>query len=257
VFGNIDEIKAVDREHLLPHLRSSQQTQGPWISGFSLILRTWIREAQPAYLAYAKAFPMAMYLVRQELDRNVLFRQFIDYARDNKLSKKLPYEHFLKAPISRIERLLTLLRAVLKNSLDGPEKAQLEICIEELKNFVHECGEKVSEETKTIEMMSLRSKLVLRPGMEKVQLQLDNPDRELIFRGDLLRAGANRFTWLETHALLFDHYLVLAKSVVTRNSQVKSQREKYDVSRLVGHRTFTTNLSRFRKSMTDLLSQFP
>jgi hypothetical protein len=48
--------------------------------------------------------------------------------------------------------------------------------------------------------------------MEKeVELNLDHLGREIIFRGDLQRAGGKGFQWVDTHAILFDHYLVLAK----------------------------------------------
>jgi hypothetical protein len=71
----------------------------------------------------------------------------------------------------------------------------------------------------------------MRPGMERVELNLDHLGRELIFKGDLQRAGANRFTWLEIHALLFDHYLVMAKTV--KGEGAGKRNEAYDVSKLV------------------------
>ena len=43
--------------------------------------------------------------------------------------------------------------------------------------------------------------------------------------------GGNKFTWLDSHGLLFDHYLVLAKTVAQRSDQ-GGKFEKYDVSRL-------------------------
>jgi hypothetical protein len=69
--------------------------------------------------------------------------------------------------------------------------------------------------------------------MQRVELNLDHLGRELIFRGDLQRMGGTRYTWLETHALLFDHYLVLAKTVTTREADGVTKSDKYDVSRLV------------------------
>jgi hypothetical protein len=69
--------------------------------------------------------------------------------------------------------------------------------------------------------------------MERVELNLDHLGRELIFQGELQRAGANRFTWLETHAILFDHYLVLAKTLTKPNSTDGRKKEVYDVSKLV------------------------
>jgi hypothetical protein len=84
-----------------------------------------------------------------------------------------------------------------------------------------------------VEMIDLQSKLFLRPGMERVELNLDHLGRELIFKGELQRAGANRFTWLETHCILFDHYLVLAKTINQRDKATGKQKDVYDVSKLV------------------------
>jgi hypothetical protein len=98
----------------------------------------------------------------------------------------------------------------------------------------------VDEQSKKVEMIELQSKLHLRPGMERVELNLDHLGRELIFKGDLQRAGANRFTWLETHAILFDHYLVLAKTVAKPDSGAGGRKkEVYDVSKLVSSKLST------------------
>ena len=68
--------------------------------------------------------------------------------------------------------------------------------------------------------------------MEQVEVNQDNVGREPIFKGDLYRTVAGRLVWLKSHAQLFDHYFVLAKTVVqpddTRNEEI------HDVSKLVG-----------------------
>ena len=83
-------------------------------------------------------------------------------------------------------------------------------------------------------MIELDYKIRHRPGMH-VELNLNHLGRELIFKGDLQRAGANRFTWLETHAILFDHYLVLAKTVAKPDTAGGRKTEVYDVSKLVSY----------------------
>ena len=233
VFGKIEAIKEVNENHLLPQLKYRQKEQGPWIIGFSDIFREWIRKARTAYIEYAAGFPYATHLVRKEADRNLLFRQFLDQARENKLSGRLAWDTYLKAPITRLQRYTLLLQTVHKNMLqDTEEKANLAIAIEEIKQVTHECDAKVDEQGKKVEMIELQNKLFLRPGM-RVELNLDHLGRELIFKGDLQRAGANRFTWLETHAILFDHYLVLAKTISKADSTTSRKKEAYDVSKLV------------------------
>lgn len=233
VFGRVEAVKNANMEHLLAQLKYRQQEQGPWIVGFSDIFREWIRRARQVYLDYASGYPNATFMIRKEADRNVLFRQFLEQAQANKLSDRLGWDTFLFAPLKRLQQYTLLLREVLKHTyVENEEKANLQIAIEEVNAVTLECDAKVDEENKKVEMAELHTKLFLRPGMERVELQLDHLGRELLFQGDLQRAGANRFTWLETRAILFDHYLVLAKTVTQRDSAGQKKKEMYDVSKL-------------------------
>ncbi|EOD49386.1 hypothetical protein GTA08_BOTSDO12300 [Neofusicoccum parvum] len=233
VFGKVDGVKQSNEEHLLPQMKYRQQEQGPWVIGFSDIFREWIRKARGAYIDYAAAFPYATFLVRQEAERNILFRSFLDQARANKMSNKLAWDNFLKSPITRLQHYGLLLGTVLKRSLvDNEEKKNLMIAIEEIKAVTLECDARVAEMSRKVDLTDLQSKLILRPGMQRVELNLNHLGRELIFKGDLQRLGGTRFTWLETHALLFDHYLVLAKTVHHRDVEGGAKQERYDVSRL-------------------------
>jgi len=69
-------------------------------------------------------------------------------------------------------------------------------------------------------------------GMEQDEANLDNLGQEPIFKGELYRNVAGRLLLLKSQAQLFEHYFVLAKTVVqygdVRNEAIR------DVSRLVG-----------------------
>lgn len=233
VFGRVDAVKQANEDHLLPQLKYRQQEQGPWIVGFSEIFRQWIRKAKTAYLDYAGGFPGANFLVRQELDRNLPFRNFIEQASKDKRSNRLQWDTFLKAPITRLQRYTLLISSVLKcMKTDSEEKKNLQLAFDEVKGVTLECDARVAEMQRKVDLSDLSMKLVLRPGMQRdVELNLDHFGRELIHRGDLTRTGGNRFTFLDAHCLLFDHYLVLAKSIWQRDAQ-GGRLEKYDVSRL-------------------------
>ena len=233
VFGKADAVKQVNEDFLLAQLKYRQQEQGPWVVGFSDIFREWIRKAKTAYIEYAASFPNATFLVRQESDRNLLFRQFLDQMRENERSKRLGWDTYLKAPITRLQRYGLLLMSVEKTMpQDSEEKTNLKVAIEEIKKVTLECDAQVAHMSKNVDLSELSSKLVLRPGMEKVSLNLTHLGREIIFKGDLQRAGSNKLTWIEIHAILFDHYMVLAKKLSQRDAAGLKQ-EKYDVSRLV------------------------
>jgi hypothetical protein len=229
----VDIIKMSNEEHLLPQLKYRQHEQGPWIKGYSDIFRQWIRKARAAYVEYATEFSRADHLIRTEMERNIEFRNFVERCRNDKRSNRLPLDSFLKAPISRLQRYTLLLHTVLRTMKeDSPEKTNLQIALDEVKAVALECDSRVAEMQRKIDLSDLGSKLVLRPGMQKeVELNLDHFGRSLIHRGDLQRMGSSRFNWLDCHVLLFDHYLILTKTVVQRAGD-GGKLEKYDVSRL-------------------------
>jgi RhoGEF domain/CNH domain/Pleckstrin homology domain len=235
VFGKVDAVKKVNEDYLLAQLKYRQKEQGPFIAGFSDIFREWIRKAKGVYVDYAATFPNANYLVRKEAERNTLFRQFLNQARENKLSNRLSWDTYLKAPITRIQRYTLLLSTVHKNmTKDSEEKTNLALAIEEIKAVALECDNKVGEMSKKVSLTELASKLQLRPGMSKeVELNLEHLGREIIFQGDLQRPGTRtRFNLVDMHAILFDHYLVLAKTVQMRDATKSGKFEMYDVSKL-------------------------
>lgn len=213
VFGGVDKVKKVNQDYLLGQLKYRQTEQGPWIAGFSDIFREWIRKARPVYVEYASNFPRADYLMRREVERNISFKSFLDQAREDKRSVRLGWDNYLKAPITRLQRYSLLLSTVQKNMLkDSEEKNNLVYALDEIRAATFECDSKFAEMTKKMELIEMQTKLRLRPPMEKeVELNLDHLGREIIFRGELQRAGGKGFQWVDTHAILFDHYLVLAK----------------------------------------------
>lgn len=236
ILGKLDAVRSANQDHLLPQLKYRQQEQGPWIKGFSDIFRDWIRRAKTAYIEYAANFPNANFLVRQEDARNMLFKAFLEGARNNKMSKKLGWDTYLKAPITRLQRYGLLLSTVHKSMTQASEeKASLQTAIDEIKAVTVECDTKVAEMGRKVDLSDLAVKLVLRPEMKRVELNLTHWGRELLFKGDLQRTSSSRFTWLETHAMLFDNYLVLAKTQFHRDAE-GNKYERYDVSKMVSRR---------------------
>ena len=230
VFGKLDSVQKANEEFLLPQLNFRQQEQGPWVVGFSDIFRDWVRKAKTAYIDYSANFPNADFLMRQESRKNMLFSAFLEGARNNKMSGKLPWDSFLKAPITKLQRYPLLLSSVHRNmQQDSEEKANLATAIEEIRAITRECDARLAEAERKVTLSDLQSKLIFRPDMKRVDLNLTQWGRELIYVGELQRTGANRFTWLDTHAILLDNYLILAKTV----SQRDSKSDQYDVSKAV------------------------
>lgn len=229
VFGKLESVMSINKDNLLAQLKYRQHEQGPWIIGFSDIFREWIRKAKAEYIEYASGYPRARYMMEKEAERNVLFKRFLDEKLKHKSSEKLGWAHFLIAPVTRLQRYPLLLAEVVKNSdPNSEEMMNLQKAIAEVKAVAAECDIKVAETNKRVEMMELDRMLVLRPGFQSV-LNLDHLGRQLIMQGELTRLGSKGVRWVDMHALLFDHYLILAKAVVSRDGRDK----KYDVSKEV------------------------
>lgn len=230
VFGKLDTVVRINKDHLLAQLKYRQQEQGPWIVGFSDLFREWIRKAKSDYTEYAIGYPRATYMVRKEADRSLLFKRFLEDKQKHKLSAKQDWTHFLITPLQRLQRYTLLLQSVEGRMIgDSEEKTNLQKAIQEIQTVTLECDAKVAETNKRVEMMELDRMLVLRPGFQSV-LNLDHLGRVLIMQGDLQRMGSKGMRWVDSHALLFDHYLILAKVVVPKDG--KGER-KFDVSREV------------------------
>lgn len=227
VFGKVDAVHQVNKEYLLAQLKYRQNEQGPWIVGFSDIFRDWIRKAEGPYLDFSAAFPLAQLAIRKEASRNVLFAQFLEHVQRHKRSNRLGWDTFLKAPITRLQRYSLLLSTVLKKMVhDSEEKTNLTKAIDEIKTVTHKCNEAVARSESKVDLHILQSALILRPGFQSV-LNLDHLGRQLIRRGDLTRMGSKGVRWVDTHALLFDHYFILAKEYPSKDGKDK----KYDVSK--------------------------
>jgi signal transduction histidine kinase len=252
VFGKVDAVMAANKDNLLAQLKYRQKEQGPWIVGFSDLFREWIRKARTAYVDYAAAYPHATFLMRREKERNLLFKDFLDTVRNHKRSERLDWTHFLKTPITRLQRYTFLLETVKKTMLqDGEEKSNLTKAIQEIHEVTLECDARVDEMQKKVEMVELNSMLVLRPGIQSM-LNLDHLGRELLLQGDLQRMGSKGVRWVDTHALLFDHYLILAKVVQSKDGREK----KYDVSKEVSSARAPMKLNRLSEIDADRSSLF-
>lgn len=230
VFGRAESISNINKNYLLAQLKYRQKEQGPWIVGFSDIFREWVRKARVPYVEYAASYPYAHFLVKREADRNYMFKQFLNENQADQRSQKLDWSTYLKAPITRLQRYILLMKTALGNSIvDNEEKANLAKAIEETEAVATEADAKVHEMQKKVTMIELDQMLVLRPGFH-ADLNLDHLGRELILQGDLQRMGSKGVRWVDTHALLFDHYLILAKLIAPRDGRAD---KKYDVSKEV------------------------
>ena len=168
------------------------------------------------YVDYATNYPRADFLMRRESERNLQFRTFLDAAREDRRSNRLGWDNYLKSPIARLQRYSLLIQTVLKNTVKGfgGEDEPWNTHWTKSRQLHTNATLKLAEQEKKMQLHEYGAKLRLRPQMDKdVELNLDHLGREVMLAGNLLRAGGKGFNWVETHAILFDHYLVLSKKM--------------------------------------------
>jgi hypothetical protein len=234
VFGQVDTVKKANEEYLLPQIKYRQKEQGPWIVGFSDIFRDWIRKARVAYIDYASSYPNAIFRVRQEMERNVLFKTFLDKCMHDERAGRLDYNHYMKVPIGRLQSVVLLLETALRKSIhDNEEKKTLQSAIEEIRKVTYECDTRVGDGLRKVELSSLQSRFQFKGNLPRVDLNLDHLGRELIHQGELVRAGNTRLTLIESHCFLFDHFFVLAKQDNVKSTDGVVKSDQYDITRMV------------------------
>jgi hypothetical protein len=233
VFGKLDAVKKANEEYLLPQIKYRQKEQGPWIVGFSDIFRDWIRKARVAYIDYASAYPNAIFRVKQEMERNVLFKTFLNKCLQDERAARLDYNHYMKAPIGRLQSLVLLLETALRKSVnDNEEKKTLQSAIEEIRKVTFECDTRVGDGTRKVELSSLQSRFQFKGNLPRVDLNLDHLGRELLHQGELVRIGGTRFTLVESYCFLFDHFFVLAKQENIKSADGVVKSDQYDITRM-------------------------
>lgn len=209
VFGGVDKIKTVHKDYLLSQLTHRQREQGPWIADVSDIFQKWIQKARPLYIEYATTLPRADYLIRREAERNRNFKHFLDQSVSNGRRNHGSLDHQLKGPLARLKLYSLLLSPTQKNKPAEAEEIYSLFALDDIRAARLECHTKYTEAIKRMGLFEIKTQLRLQAPMEKeVELCLDHPSREIVFRGDLQRSEG--FQWVDTHAILFDHYLVLA-----------------------------------------------
>lgn len=122
-------------------------------------------------------------------------------------------------------------------------KADLAVMNSMINFFFKQIGKEMTGEEPTIEsksdakwsvrsnkksLLEIRERIQFGAGIRMIHLNLHYEGREVIYRGDLLRQSIKY--WIETHAILFDHYIILAQFTFVRDAAGEVKDMKYDVS---------------------------
>lgn len=215
VFGNYLTITELHRQ-MYRELRDHQLTSledGGFVDALGNILLKYVDQFMQAYTDYAQHFIFAEYTAKQEMAHNMLFQNFIREKEKQAEMRKLPFRHFIILPITRLQRYPLLLDAIYKKTDDDvPEKQKLAQCIECVTKVAKEMDRLMLDAKQALRIRQIHDMIRFKPGYDKVDLDLLNPCRKLVYEGPLKRRSSNLIVdSVELHVFLFDHMLVMTK----------------------------------------------
>ncbi|KAI5296813.1 hypothetical protein KEM55_005559 [Ascosphaera atra] len=179
VFSHFLPIAKVMLDHLIVPLRMREAEQGPLVTGVSDIARDFIKKAKPAFLAGAAALPKTKDLFRKQCSENLSFAAFAKQL-ESKAPGKVGWGEIEDAFRQFTMSLLPTWETMRKSCSNPTEQNNIAKLSAEWKEFVSVFESKYWDAQRFYDPIVIMRKLRMRPAWEHVQLNLDQPGRELI-----------------------------------------------------------------------------
>ncbi|WVQ71558.1 hypothetical protein IAR50_001097 [Cryptococcus sp. DSM 104548] len=195
---------------ILVKVLERQREQWPLIVSLTDIYMENFLELLDLYDAYMKNYPFAKARAEREAARNPKFELFLT-------SPSIPrkgIDTFLMRPATRLPRVNLLLKALLhRTPLDHQDQEDIPTLIDVLHRVVKSSEPGISSAEEKIRLWEVAERLMFKKG-EIVELDLLNPKRALIHRGDVrkrVRIEKDWHGWQKILAILLDNYLLLTR----------------------------------------------
>ncbi|KAH7927342.1 CNH-domain-containing protein [Leucogyrophana mollusca] len=220
VFWNIHEIIAVNTR--LRDALNKRQKSYAVVERIGDILIDAVPHFGP-FVSYGAHQLHGKYEFEKEKSSNPAFAAFVETTERLPESRKLELNGYLTKPTTRLARYPLLLEAVLKHTPeDNPDKATLSQVVVIVREFLAKVNIETGKTENRFNLLQLDQQLVYRPG-EQVDLRLQEPGRELVYKGALNKRGGGQGDSGDLLVYLFDHALLMVKQ--------KSKHEQYKVYR--------------------------
>lgn len=229
VFHNYYELLEHHRR-LVQAFHEIQREQHPVIRSITAPMMDAALNFREAYMEYIPNYPIAAYRIDDEMANNPAFRDFVTQQTRHESAHRLDMKNFINRPIPRLLRYELLLKGIMDETEPGHEDLEtIPNVIDVIKTLGKESEPGVASAKQKVELWRYNSNLQFNKG-ENVDMDLLNPDRNLIHSGKLLRQPDSglEWNWSELFVLLFDNYLVLTK---VKESKGEGGAVKYTVNR--------------------------
>ncbi|KAH7101466.1 CNH-domain-containing protein [Auriculariales sp. MPI-PUGE-AT-0066] len=208
VFWNVADILAVNTK--LRDALTKRQKAYAVVDRIGDILLEHVPFFDP-FVAYGAHQLLAKVEFEREKAANPSFAVFVEEAERRPESRKLELNAYLTKPTTRLARYPLLLGVALKYTPDDhPDKEDLPKVITMIREFLEAVNQASGKAENAYNIQQLAAQLQFRPG-EEVPLRLEDPHRELIFKGQMKRRGGSAAETGDLQIFLFDHAIVMAK----------------------------------------------
>lgn len=237
VFWNIHEIIAVNTR--LRDALNKRQKSYAVVERIGDILLDAVPHFAP-FVSYGAHQLYGKYEFEKEKSSNPAFAQFVETTERLPESRKLELNGYLTKPTTRLARYPLLLEAVLKHTPeDNPDKQTLMQVVTMVRKFLGLVNVETGKTENRFNLLQLDQQLVYRPG-EQVDLKLQDPGRELVYKGALNKRGGGQGDSGDLLVYLFDHALLMVKQK-SKHEQFKVYRRPIPLELLFVHVTDESN----------------
>ncbi|CAG8531735.1 8249_t:CDS:10 [Cetraspora pellucida] len=226
IFFNVLKIRDHNRK-MLERLQKRQK-ENPVVAVIGDIFFDCALEFGNDYIDYNGHFPIADSHIRSTKLKNPEFKRFLEQCSRSKEARRLDFRHFVQRPTTRLQRYTLLLEQIKKHTPDENEdKGYLDSALQTIREHCVVSDNRVHEAENRLKILEIERKLVKKDGgpcNELNELNLSDPNRQLLFKGELQKR-----TSLDKHDLLvflFDNYLVMTKERKGPDGEVKYQLSK-------------------------------
>ena len=219
VFWNVLEIHSSNirlRDALL-----RRQKQRHIVEKIGDVLLSFSNSFEP-FVNYGAHQLYGKYEFEKEKSSNQDFVKFVNEVERKPESRKLELNGYLTKPTTRLARYPLLLDVVLKYTPDDhPDKKDIPVVVESIRSFLRRVNVETGKSENKFHLAQLESQLQFKPGVERIDLKLQDQQRELVFKGSLKkRGGAPPSESAELQMFLFDHAIMLVKPKIVHKHEV-------------------------------------
>ncbi|CEG73213.1 hypothetical protein RMATCC62417_08637 [Rhizopus microsporus] len=209
VFWNIAEIESVNSK--LSKALDQRQAESYLVSSIGDVMLQHICHFMP-FVNYGAHQVIGKFYFELEKKRNPQFAQFVEETERKPQSRRLELNGYLTKPTTRLGRYNLLLREILKRTPDDhPDKEAIPQVMGIITQYLVQVNAETGRRENLFNLEQIQERLSFKSPAEYADLQLQDPERQLLLKGRMKRKGNTSSESADLQVFLFDNYLVIAK----------------------------------------------